>query len=143
MKQLEKLHGASAPPLYETFVKLNKLWEQYILTLLGKDDPLNPAHMASICSKVVKADLAGADIKVVNAKNPTLLGVGGIVMRESVRCLFVIAPDNTVKNLVKAGTVFEVRLPHCNIRVWGDNIIHLGSERTKVKFKERYQLELY
>ena len=143
MKQLEKLHDASAPPRYETFFKLNKLWEQYMLTLLGKDDPLNPAHMASICSKVVKADFTGAEVKVVAAKNPTLLRVGGIVVRESVRCLFVIAPDNTVKNLLKAGTVFEVRLPDCNIRVWGDNIIHLGSERTKVKFKERYQLDLY
>jgi len=112
-------------------------------TLLGKDDPHNPAHMASICSKVVKADLTGAEVKVVDAKNHTLKGVGGLVVRESVRCLFVITPSNEVKNLVKAGCVFEVRLPQCAVRIWGDNIIHLGSERTKVKFKERFQLELY
>ena len=99
--------------------------------------------MASICSKIVKSDLTGADVKVVEAKNPTLKGVGGLVVRESVRCLFVITPENEVKNLVKAGCVFEVSLPNCTVRIWGDNIIHLGSERTKVKFKERFQLDLY
>ena len=29
------------------------------------------------------------------------------------------------------------------INIWGDNICYKGSERTKIKFKEKYQLELY
>lgn len=30
-----------------------------------------------------------------------------------------------------------------SVRIWGDNIIFMGSERTKVKFKEKFALELY
>ena len=29
------------------------------------------------------------------------------------------------------------------VQVWGDNILYRGSERTKVKFKEKYNLALY
>jgi RNase P/RNase MRP subunit p29 len=132
-------------------VKLNKLWNQYIQTLLGKDDPTNPNHMASICSKIVKADLTGANLRISASKNQSLVGITGIVVRESVRCIFIINEKNEVKNIQKAGSVFEVQLP-CSIkdservfgiRIWGDNIIHLGSERTKVRFKEKFALDLY
>lgn len=134
---------------FETFKKLNKIWNDYVTTLLSKDDPTNPAHNASICSKLTKAELSGAYITVCNSKNPTMIGLSGIVARESQRCLFVINSENVVKNLLKAGSVFEVRLPEEGshggyaVRIWGDNIIYVGSERTKVRFKEKYNLELY
>lgn len=133
---------------YETFKKLNKVWNEYITTLLSKDDPVNPAHNASICSKLTKAELSGAHITVANSKNPTMIGLTGIVVRESQRCLFVINQENEVKNFLKAGSVFEVKLPEKThggyaVRIWGDNIIYVGSERTKVRFKEKYNLDLY
>ena len=133
---------------FETFKKLNKIWNEYVTTLLSKDDPTNPAHNASICSKLTKAELSGAYITVHNSKNPTMIGLSGIVARESQRCLFVINSENVVKNLLKAGSVFEVRLPVAShggyaVRIWGDNIIYMGSERTKVRFKEKYNLDLY
>ncbi|TNV76955.1 hypothetical protein FGO68_gene15655 [Halteria grandinella] len=150
MKQLEKLHQSRAETQlqYETITKLNKLWNEYIATLLGKDDPQNPSHIASICGKIVKADLCGAEVTVSNAKNDTTIGLTGIVVRESVRCLFIINEQNEVKNLIKAGTVFEVKVKSgegkvFGIRIWGDNIIHLGSERTKVRFKQKFALDLY
>ena len=96
---------------FENFLKLNKVWNEYISTLLSKDDPTNPGHAGSICSKLVKSELTGAYITVHDSKNPTMVGVSGIVVRESVRCLFVINSNNEVKNLIKTGSVFEVRLP--------------------------------
>lgn len=110
MKQLEQMQARSLQEglKYENFLKLNKLWHQYISTLLSKDDPKNPAHASSICSKLVKADLTGAEVTIVESKNPTLLGVSGLVTRESVRCLFVIQPSNEVKCLIKSGSVFQV-----------------------------------
>jgi len=78
-----------------------------------------------------------------------MVGLQGIVTRESVRALFVINEKDEVKCVVKAGQVFEVRLPetHGNgeygVKIWGDNIIYLGSERTKVRFKEKFALDLY
>jgi hypothetical protein len=52
--------------------------------------------------------------------------------------------------LIKQGTVFQFSLPARDvsgkpiaINVWGDNILYKGSERTKIKFKEKYNLHLY
>jgi len=66
------------------------------MTLLGKDE-----NMASVCAKIVKADFNGARVKVVKSKNECMLGVSGIVVRETVRCLFIINENNEVKNLLK------------------------------------------
>ena len=110
-------------------------------TVIGENDLNN----ASVCAKVVKADFNGAQVKVVQAKNQALVGVGGIVVKETVRCLFVINPKNEIKNLLKQGSVFEIELGDGKraVKIWGDNIVFMGSERTKVKFKEKYNLELY
>ncbi len=149
LKQLDQLQQAGLQQglRYDNFLKLNKLWEQYISTLLGKDDPANAAHSGSICSKMVKADLTGALVTVAQSKNPTVVGLSGLVTRESVRCLFIIQKDNAVKCLIKPGSVFRVALPSTHgghaIQIWGDNIVHLGSERTKVRFKEKFALDLY
>lgn len=57
--------------------------------------------MASVCSKIVKADFNGALVTVVKSKNECMLGVTGIVVRETVRCLFIINQKDEVKNLLK------------------------------------------
>lgn len=84
-------------------------------------------------------------MRVAKSKNKCMEGIAGIVVKETVRCLFIINKDNQVKNLLKQGSVFEfvINEGEFNVMVWGDNIIHQGSERTKVKFKEKYSLELY
>lgn len=60
--------------------------------------------------------------------------------------------DDAVKVLLKAGTVFQFKLPAIMqskeqaplaVNIWGDSILHKGSERTKVKFKEKYALDLF
>ena len=92
-------------------------------------------------------------MKVVNAKNQSLIGVSGIVIRETPRSFIVIQKENNdVKVLLKSGAVFQFILPSIMkskeamplaVNIWGDNILHSGSERTKLKFKEKYQLFLY
>ena len=135
------MQEAQAPLTYGMFRGLNKLWREYVRALVGEGD----CNSASVCAKLVKADFNGASVRVVRAKNQALVGVGGIVVRETVRCLFVINEKDEVKNLLKQGSVFEVDLGDGKraVRLWGDNIVFMGSERTKVKFKEKYNLELY
>jgi hypothetical protein len=64
----------------------------------------------------------------------------------------IIKPDNELKVLLKEGSVFQFLLPPSfadkmgkavAVNIWGDNILYKGSERTKIKFKEKYNLELY
>ena len=83
-----------------------------------------------------------------------MIGLSGIVIRETPHTFVIIQPDNAVKVLLKAGTVFQFRLPSemkskgaeslpLAVNIWGDNILYKGSERTKCKFKEKYVLDLY
>ena len=140
---------------------MHELWKQYISVLLclrtsdleNGLDFNDAAVQASLCGKLVKADFSGSRIKVVKSKNSQLLGVGGLVMSESARAFVVINEDESTKILLKEGSVFQFELPanlHCKnssspvvVHIWGDNILYKGSERTKIKFKEKYNLELY
>ncbi len=50
----------------------------------------NDNNNITICSKMIKADYTGANIYVYNAKNEKLIGVGGLVVKETSRCFIVI-----------------------------------------------------
>lgn len=61
-----------------------------------------------------------------------VVGVQGIVVRETTRTFVVILEDNAIKVLLKAGTVFQFRLPSMlkaktgetlAVNIWGDNIL--------------------
>ena len=71
-------------------------------------------------------------VKVIKAKNEMVVGVEGIVIRETTRTFVVIQEDNSVKVLLKVGTVFQFRLPialkaktgeSLAVNIWGDNIL--------------------
>ena len=64
--------------------------------------------MTSVCAKIVKADFNGALVTVIKSKNQFMVGVTGIVVKETVRCLFVINEKDEIKNLLKQGSVFEI-----------------------------------
>lgn len=79
-------------------------------------------------------------------------------MRETARTFVVIQEtENDVKVVIKEGSVFQFELPghlkstktevgehqQLAVNIWGDNIMYKGSERTKQKFKEKYNLALY
>ena len=106
----------------------------------------------NLCSKLVKADFTGAMVKVSNSKNKVMIGVEGLVVRETTRTFVVIQKNDEVKVLIKEGSVFQFTLPSqfkdtkgcpLAVNIWGDNILYRGSERTKIKFKEKYNLALY
>lgn len=163
IKQLTKMHEMQAPALkYSTFVQMNKLWLQYITMVLcvranereNGVDVHDGQNQTSICSKLVKADFSGAHVKVVKSKNEALVGVRGLVVRESARTFILIQPDDTVKVIPKEATVFQFRLPgHLKssgegkkklaVNVWGDSILYKGSERSKEKFKAKFNLALF
>ena len=82
-----------------------------------------------------------------------MVGIKGIIVRETKRTFVVIQKDNKVKSLVKEGSVFQFKLPNTlkssddsksiRINIWGDKIQYTGAMRGKQKFKEKYNLELF
>ena len=81
-----------------------------------------------------------------------MIGTQGIVIRETTRTFVIVQVDDKIKVLLKEGTVFQFKLPpqfsdlhrrSLRVNIWGDNILYKGSERTKIKFKEKYNLDLF
>lgn len=118
------------------------------MTMLISSEKGNPSDVnwrTGVCAKMVKADLCGAKIIVFDSNNKSLIGTKGIIAKESQRTFVVVNKKNESKVILKKNSVFTVVLPtegH-NINLWGDMLLYKGSERTKIKFKERGSLNLY
>lgn len=96
-----------------------------------------------IAEKMVKADFNGAYISVKNSTNDQLLSLEGIICKETSRSFVIITRDDKQKTLLKSGNTFTIRLPYregktvLTVDLWGDMLLYKGSERTKIKFKEK------
>ena len=64
---------------FEELLKMNELWNGYMKAVLG------PQKMdkVTLLKKVLKADFHGAIIQVYKAKNTSLIGLEGIVLKET------------------------------------------------------------
>lgn len=77
---------------WELFVKLHDLWSGYMAELLeGANQP------AATLPRLLKADYHGALFTVVKSKCPTLVGISGIVMKETENMFYVVTKQNAMK----------------------------------------------
>ena len=51
--------------------------------------------------KVVKADFSGGKISVIRSKNESMVGIGGLVIKETARTFIVMGADNKVRIILK------------------------------------------
>lgn len=121
---------------YSELLFMNDIWSEYINNLINKND-----SELAIASKMLKADLHGALIKVVKSTNANNLGIEGLVIYESKRTINILNSKNKVKTILKNGNVFEIKLNDVVVQILGDNFIYKSSERTKIKFKPKYNLK--
>lgn len=101
---------------YEMFEPLHRLWRDYIGGLVYDNagnttiDLSDPAHARVAAGKLATADYNGAYISVVSARNPSLVGVEGIVIWDA-RASFVVVCRNShaaVRVVQKKGVIFRV-----------------------------------
>jgi len=78
--------------------------------LIGHDK----VDTANLLTKVLKADFHGAIISVFNAKNKCLIGVEGIVIKETQKAFYIVNQQNEQKTILKKGMVFLLRVPPAN-----------------------------
>lgn len=124
---------------YSSFISMNKLWKEYISNLLNKTTQAD-----TINSKMLKADLHGAIIEVVQSKNKNLNNIRGLNLLETKRTFNLLCEDDQIKTVLKKGCIFSVDLPYeekkISIKIIGDNFMYKAVERTKAKFKNKYNL---
>lgn len=72
-------------PKYSTYKNLNKLWNGYITDLLmvKEGEEINSNKKMTFAQKLTSADFNGARITVIEARNPSIVGMTGIVAWEA------------------------------------------------------------
>ena len=120
---------------YEELLSMNKLWQDYIKDLMN-----NSNNEENILSKMLKADLHGAILTVINSTNKNNIGINGIVLFESRRTFNLLNKKNEIKTILKNGNIFETEINYngMKINIYGDNFIYKSAERTKIKFKPKF-----
>ena len=119
---------------YATLLSMNQLWKEYITELMN-----NSNNEETILNKMLKADLHGAILTVVNSTNKNNIGISGIVIFESRRTFNILNKKNEIKTILKNGCVFETEINNgMKILIYGDNFIYKSAERTKIKFKPKF-----
>ena len=119
---------------YATLLSMNQLWKEYITELMN-----NSNNEETILNKMLKADLHGAILTVVNSTNKNNIGISGIVIFESRRTFNILNKKNEIKTILKNGCIFETEINNgMKILIYGDNFIYKSAERTKIKFKPKF-----
>lgn len=142
-RKLRGLEQVDEDVSYESLSPVHDLWLAYIHRLMGlvdADGKSNLGNMLQISGQegrqtigvasssqtafqnaIVKADFVGAPIRVVRAKNPSLVGIEGLVAKET-ESTFVVAQQspplpsstphklNLIKTVPKSDTVFTVQV---------------------------------
>ncbi|KAF9025830.1 RNase P subunit p29-like protein [Hymenopellis radicata] len=103
---------------FALFLPLHHLWMGYMSELLNlPNKPTRPPLQSDMPSsaamhpKLLKADFHGSVITVRQSKNPSLLGISGIVIHETENTFNIITKANTVKLIPKANSIFTFAVP--------------------------------
>ena len=132
---------------YDTLLSMNQLWQDYITELMN-----NSNNEENILSKILKADLHGAILTVINSTNKNNIGISGIVLFESRRTFNLLNKKNEIKTILKNGCVFETEMKYNGMKIiiYGDNFIYKSADeelKNKIddvenELKEQKKLEL-
>lgn len=79
-------------------------------------------------TNVIHAEWVGKHAKIIEAKNPSLKGMEGIVVDET-RNTVIIETEKGIKKMPKQGTVFEID----GQEVQGEEVLAAPEERIKLK----------
>ncbi|KIK68831.1 hypothetical protein GYMLUDRAFT_236732 [Collybiopsis luxurians FD-317 M1] len=78
-----------------------------LLTLNATDPPSS----ASCHPKLLKADFSGSFVSVQKSKNPSLIGIQGVVFHESENTFVIVTKEDKTKVLPKQNTIFTLCVP--------------------------------
>ena len=88
---------------FNLYLEIHELWKEYISDLLkGIENDL------LISNKLVKAELVGCFITIVESKNPTIVGISGILIRESLNMFYLLSKLDKLYKIAKTNTIFTI-----------------------------------
>lgn len=81
---------------FKDFMHLHQLWTSYINKLVGTEWK----NVQSILPSLVRADLHGCIVSLERSKIPSLVGMSGIILKETRAALEILTRENKLKGRV-------------------------------------------
>lgn len=119
MKQHKKFGSLTLPDdsrNFEIYKPMHEMWKGYITQLLKN------VGNNQFAQRLLSADLHGAIILVVQSKIFSLIGVIGIMIRETAETFSVISADNKLHVVRKKASVFMLQADCWKITLLGDEL---------------------
>lgn len=130
---------------FSDHVKLNDLWNSYMENQLSnskiENDDLVSAfesHHPSyeqLSATFSKSDFHGAMVEVLRSKNPSVLKLKGIVIKETQNVFTILSEDNISRTIPKKNCVFRFHWKNVHFDVLGNNLRMKSAMRTTRKIK--------
>ncbi|POY72162.1 hypothetical protein BMF94_4799 [Rhodotorula taiwanensis] len=103
-------------------------------------------NVVNLQTKLIKAEFVGCRLAVKRAKNPSLVGLEGIVLQETQGTFKLVTPKSRVKVVPKLGTIFTLALPldppsgstaprELSFDLYGDSFAYRPADRVGKKWK--------
>jgi ribonuclease P protein subunit POP4 len=135
---------------HDDMLELHKMWNNYIeKSIWGTpfaDVPqgikMKPVSEDLLCSSLMRADLHGSYITVVQSKTPEWVGVSGIVFLETFSTLQIITQENRVLKVLKANCIFGFQVAGYFVTVLGVQMKCRPGERSGKNFKSISKFEI-
>ena len=83
---------------FENISPISNLWKEY-------SQRIQPENI-----NVSKMDLHGAYVTVTSSRDPSLVGVSGVVVKESYGALVIVSEDNKVRQINKNYSIIELNV---------------------------------
>ncbi|XP_055350524.1 ribonuclease P protein subunit p29-like [Paramacrobiotus metropolitanus] len=121
---------------FSIFEPLHALWCGYM------EEAFRLSHLQSsgvnnTQEDLTKADYHGAMLKVVESNNPSLVGVEGIVTRETRNTFHLITRADQLKIIPKSVCTFEYAVGNVRVKIYGVNFCSRPADRIKRKLGKR------
>ncbi|KAI5956963.1 POP4 [Candida jiufengensis] len=79
-------------PRFESFIKMNEMWQSYIQDLLSTPDGKFQLNTQQILPKLVNADFNGCLLTVLKSRNNNVVGTRGIVVWDCQHSFILVTP---------------------------------------------------
>ncbi|KAI9023707.1 Rof/RNase P-like protein, partial [Phycomyces nitens] len=124
---------------YDIFLPLHKLWQGYM-----EDVYSHGTNLSQFAQKLLKADFHGGIFKVIKSKNPSYVGIEGIVIQETLNVFKIISKNNKLQQIPKASSVFTMEVECCAsvFTLYGSQLQFRAADRAVKKFKPKPSIDL-
>ena len=102
---------------------LHCMWKEYARKIFSS------SNKKKVAEQLYRADLHGAIVRIVRSRDPSLVSLAGVVVRETTNTFDIVTPDSETRTINKQGSEFYIQLDSVYAILRGDSMM-INARRT-------------